>query len=398
MGGPSPGRDWRAPRIQALPRVGSRLSLDEAERAGAGGVPVLKTSGTPHTPPPAHVLEAASRAARDNGTAPSQGLPSLREAIAAKLDRENGVRVDPHREVLVTCGAQQGLFLAIVGSLQAGDEILIPTPTYFIDAPVAVSGATPVFVPLDPARGYALEAERIEGAITARTKALLLVNPSNPGGHVATAEELAALGRLAERHDILLIADESYERIVYDGRRHVSVAALDGLARRVVTIHSCSKTYALAGWRVGYLAGPAPLVGEFRKLLEWIQLGCGYVAQVAALAALTGPQEWTLEIRDMFQANRDRLIQELGRCARVPYVVPQGNPNLFLDVRAVGRPAPDVADFLLERHGIRTTPGEYFHAPGHLRLEFGGEPETIAEVGRRLRKAMAELLDAGELR
>lgn len=384
-------RDWSTPRVAALPRVGSRLSLDHAERARARGVDVLKTSGTPHTPPPAHVLSAASRAAGENGSAPSQGLPSLREAIAAKLQSENGIRVDAATEVLVTSGAQQGLLLTLLGTVQAGDEVIVPTPSYFIDALIALSGATPVFVALDPATGYALDIERIRRAVTSRTKAILVVNPSNPGGHVATAEELGALVELSTGQDLLVIADESYERIVYDGRRHLSVAALPGAAGRVVTIHSCSKTYALAGWRVGYVAAPGSLVAQLRKLLEWVQLGCDYVPQVAALAALTGPQDWTFAIRDTFQRNRDRLVAELGELAGVPYVIPQGNPNLFPDFRATGRSAEEVAMHLLERHGIRTTPGEYFQAPGHVRLEFGGDADTIAEVGRRLAKAAIEL-------
>lgn len=387
-------RDWTASRVASMPRVGSRLSLDCAERAKAHGVDVLKTSGTPHTPPPPHVLEAASRAARDNGTAPSQGLPELREAIAAKLRRDNGIAVDPGTDVLVTSGAQQGLLLAIVGTLEAGDEIVVPTPTYFIDALVTLSGAKPLFVPLEAATGYALDPERLERAISPRAKAILLVNPSNPGGHVATAEELHTLAALARRHNLLLIADESYERIVYDGRTHLSVGGLPDLAGQVVTIHSCSKTYALAGWRVGYIAAPASLVAELRKLFEWVQLGSDYVSQRAALAALAGPQEWTLAIRDAFQRNRDRLIEEAGKLPNVSYVIPEGNPNLFLDFTATERPASEIAAYLLERHGIRTTPGEYFQTPGHVRLEFGGELETIAEAGRRLARAAAELNSA----
>jgi len=384
-------RDWVAPRVAALPRVGSRLSLDHAEAAKRRGVDVLKTSGTPQTPPPPHVLEAASRAARDNGTAPSQGLLELREAIAAKLLRDNGLGADPATDIVVTSGAQQGLLLAMAGTLQAGDEIIVPTPTYFIDGLVALSGATPRFVALDAASGYALDVARLERAVTPRTKAILLVNPSNPGGHVATAAELDALAGLARRRDLLLIADESYERIVYDGRRHLSVAALAEGAGRVVTVHSCSKTYALAGWRVGYVAAPAPLTAAFRKLLEWVQLGCDYVSQRAALAALAGSQEWTLAIRDGFEQNRDRLVEETGKLPNVSYVVPEGNPNLFLDVTATGRPAAEAAAYLLDRHGVRTTPGEYFHTPGHLRLEFGGTLEVVAEAGRRLARAAAEL-------
>lgn len=385
-------RTWPASRVLALPRVGSRLTVDWAESARARGVTVLQTSGTPHTPPPAHVLEAANRAALANGTAPSQGLLELRAAIARKLERENGVAADPETEILVTSGAQQALCLTLLATLQAGDEIVVPTPSYFVDALIALSGAAPSFVPLDPATGYALDVERVAAAVTERTRAILLVNPSNPGGHVARGDELEALGGLIRQRDLLLIADESYERIIYDGRRHLSAGARADLAGRVVTIQSCSKTYALAGWRVGYLAGPAAIVAQGRKLLEWVQLGCDYVSQHAALAALTGPQDWTGDIRDGFQRNRDALIATLGRPAGVPYVVPEGNPNLFPDFRGSGRPAEQVALHLLEHHGIRTTPGEYFVMPGHVRLEFGGELETVAEVGRRLARAAAELV------
>jgi aspartate/methionine/tyrosine aminotransferase len=374
--------------------VGSRLGLDRAAAARARGVDVLALSGTPQTPPPAHVLEAAARAARESGTAHSQGLPALREAIAAKLARDNGIVADPETEVLVTGGAQQGLCLALMAVLDPGDEVVVPTPAYFLDGLLALAAVHAVWVPTSPATGYALDVDRIARVVTPRTRAIVLVNPSNPGGHVATPAELQALGALAARRDLTLVCDESYERIVYDGRRHVSVAALPGVRDRVVTVHSCSKTYALAGWRVGYAAGPADAVAAMRKLLEWVQLGCDAVSQHAALAALAGPQEWTFAIREAFEANRDRLVKEAGPLPGMPYVVPEGNPNLFLDVRRAGRSAAEVAAHLLDRHGIRTTPGEFFQTPGFVRLEFGGALETVAEAGRRLVRAAEGLAPA----
>jgi aspartate/methionine/tyrosine aminotransferase len=251
-------------------------------------------------------------------------------------------------------------------------------------------------VPATPATGYALDVNRIAGAVTPRTRAVVLFNPSNPGGHVATAAELGALGDLAARHDLTIVCDESYERIVFDGRQHLSVGALPAVRDRVVTVHSCSKTYALAGWRVGYTAGPASAVAAMRKLLEWVQLGCDYVSQHAALAAVAGPQDWTYAIRDAFQANRDRLVKEAGPLPAMPYVVPEGNPNVFLDVRGTGRSAAAAASHLLDGHGIRTTPGEFFQTPGFVRLEFGGALETVAEAGRRLVRAAAELVPAAD--
>jgi len=390
--------NWTALYISRLPRVGSRLSLDQAEHARAHGISVLKTSGTPRLPPPAAVLEAASRAVRENGTAPSQGLIELREAISEKLRRDNGILADPATQILVTNGAQHGLFLALVGALGPGDEVLVPTPSYFVDGLIALSAGKAVFAPLEAATGYALDIDRLNGAITPRTKAMMLVNPGNPGGHVATEEELTALAELVITRDLLLIADESYERITYDGRRHHSVGAFERLAGRVVTIHSCSKTYALAGWRVGYVAGPPSFIAQLRKVLEWVELGCDYISQKAAAAALSGPQDWTGAILVSFQRNRDHLVTELGAASGLPFVVPQGNPNLFLDIRGSRRSATGVAEYLLERHGIRTTPGEYFQTPGHVRLEFGGEFDVITEVGRRLRRATEELLaqNAGE--
>jgi aspartate/methionine/tyrosine aminotransferase len=390
-------RDWTAPRVARLPRVGSRLGLDLADAARARGVDVLKTSGTPTSPPPAHVLEAASRAALENGVAPSQGLPELRSAIAAKLARDNGIHADAATEILVTNGAQHALFLTLLGVLEAGDEVVVPTPTYFVDALIDLAGARAIPVPLDPSPGYPIDAGRIRRAISGRTRALLLVNPGNPTGHVATADELSAVADLAIERDLLVIVDESYERIVYDGRSHVSIGADARLAGRVVTIQSCSKTYALAGWRVGYLAGPPGVVAQLRKLLEWNALGCDYVSQHAALAALRGPQGWTETIRDDFRANRDRLVDELLGLEEMPFVVPEGNPNLFPDVGRLGADATAVAAYLLERHGVRVTPGEYFQAPGHVRLEFGGAPEVVVEVGRRLRQAVRELALAGRV-
>lgn len=374
--------------VLGLHRVGSRLSTERSTQAKDRGVDVLHLSGTPTTPPGENVIEAAQKAARENRHSPSRGLMELREAVSQKLRTENNIETNPVDEILVTNGAQQALFIAILGIIDSGDEVIIPTPAYFTDGIVRMAGGVPIFAPMKQEEGFRLDASKIEKKVSSKTKLLILTNPVNPTGYVATRDDLLAIGKIAERNNLMVISDESYEKILFDGKKHVPIVSLEGMYERTVTIHSCSKSYAMAGWRVGYLFGPPPIINEFVKISEWLQLHGNYICQKAVAAAITGPQDWVERIRLDIQENRNILCDGLSEISNISFVRPSATPNIYPNMSRLNIDDEKFSNFLLESFGIRTEPGPAFNYPGHVRIQFCASKETIRELVKRLKRAV----------
>jgi aspartate/methionine/tyrosine aminotransferase len=381
-----------ASRMTALPGPGTTAAAEAARQARAGGRPVLdlRSFGTASGVPPDHVREAVARAAREPRAGSSDGLPELREAIAAKLAKDNGITADPRGEILVTTGAKEGLYLAMGAIVEPGDEVLYHVPNYVFDGAIRLHGGVPVHLPTSPGDGFALHLDDAAPAVTARTKVFVLCNPVNPTGHVPTRQEVDAIGAFVQRHDLWLLVDESYEKYVYDGAQRHSPAAHPDLRARTITVQSFSKGYALFAYRLGYVAAPAPVIAACRRLLEWIDIYLGAVPQHAALAALSGPSGWIDEMLAAWQQARDRLVTEMRRrVPDMPFVTPQGTGFVFPDVAAFGRPSSDVAAMLLDGYGIPCVPGSVFQGEGRVRLGFGG----TAPVQQELFDALARALD-----
>jgi len=286
------GQDWITDGTRRLPRVGSRVTDEVAVRLTLGGRNVLDLQAHPQRPLPPHVLEAVAEAAGENRTVPSRGLYKLRQAIADTLGAELGVAIDPDHEILVTAGAMQALDLSFRATVASDQPVLTPAPCFFLD------GLVPrlITVTTSAASGYAIDWEALDRAVTGSTRVMLIVTPGNPTGYVLDSEDIVALSILAERHDLLVVCDESYDRLVYDGRRHLSPLMSPTLRERGVLIRSFTKSFAMPGWRVGYLVGPAVLIDACLKLLEWSALYGSSVPQAAALSALTGPQSWLEDV------------------------------------------------------------------------------------------------------
>ncbi len=371
-------------------RNGSRAMYDFADSLRRRGKPVIHLTGAPPGPPPAHVLEAAARAVYENGRAPSNGLLEFREAISVKLRRENGVVADAGTEVLVTHGGMQALHAAISVALEPGDEVIFVTPCFYFYGIAELLGAAPVYVPCAEAEGFQVDPDRIAAAVTARTRLLVLNTPVNPTGAVIPAEDLAALLDLARTRNFLIISDESYEKLVFDGRSHVSIGAFEARPEYVLTVHSFTKSYAMQGWRVGYVAAAAPLVAAMRKVLEYTTLSGNYVAQRAATAALTGPQGWVDEISRQVDANRQLVLRAFGEISSVSFVPPAGGPNVYLNVTALAPSCAEVAAWLLEEYGVLTVPGDAFKYPGYLRLSFAGHREDLERALAAVVEAVAQ--------
>jgi aspartate aminotransferase len=336
--------------------------------------------GEPDFATPEHIVEAATAALRDGFThyPPGQGYLDLREAVAAKLARDNGISVDPKREVLITNGAGMGLYVAIMAVIDPGDEVILSDPTYGpYRGDILLAGGVPVLVPqqIDAHGRPRWDRDAVAAAITPRTKAIIINTPTNPTGVVMTEAELAGLAALAVERDLCIIADEVYEKLVFDGARHVSIAALDAeIARRTITVNSFSKTYAMTGWRLGYNVGPAAFV------------------QRAGIAALNGPQANVAEMVAAYDSRRRIVEDQLREMPRIAWISPEGAFYVFLDARAFGEDSTALAERLLEEAHVVLTPGTYYGpaGAGWLRLSFSASPETLIGGLERLHGALEQ--------
>ena len=357
-----------------------------AERLAAQGQPVYRlVQGEPDFATPPHIIDAATRAMHEGFThyPPSEGYLDLREAIAGKLARDNNLVVDPKTELIVTNGAGLGLYLALMAVVDPGDEVIVSDPTYgpYLNDILLAEG-TPVLVPLHPdaAGRPRWEASLLQAAITPRTRAIVINTPANPTGVVLSEAELHGIAELAIRHDLVIIADEVYEKLVYDGAHHISIAALDpAVAARTITVNSFSKTYAMTGWRLGYNAGPAALVATMEKVNSVCGRAAAAFVQRAGIAALTGPQDCVAAMIAAYDARRLLVEAQLREVPDLRWISPQGTFYVFLDCTAFGTDSRLLAERLLADGHVVLTPGTYYGpaGAGWLRLSFAAAPETI---------------------
>jgi aspartate/methionine/tyrosine aminotransferase len=403
--GASPGDievDIAAPAGGLRPTAVNQVLL-EVRRLQSEGRPLVSLMrGQPDTPTPPHVVEAAQRALRDGRTGypDNQGEPALRRAVAEKLARDNGLTYDPEQEILITDGATAGLYTSLGALLAPGDGVLLPDPVY--DAyvgPITLWGGVPVRVPSAIKGGrFVFGRAALEGARTPQTRFLLLNTPWNPTGTVLAADELREIMDFATRYDLRVLSDEIYEALVYDGRRHVSPAALSADARgRTVLINSLSKTYAMTGWRVGYCAAPAETIGRMLLVLQQFSRGPATFVQDAAACALRSEQDGVARMRAEYQGRRDRVVQYLRGLPGVEPLVPEGGLFVMLDVRGLGRPSEEVRRFLLHEAGVIVIHGAAYGPGGEgtLRVSFAGGGEGLERGLDRLREGLARLAAAG---
>ncbi|MGA8425990.1 MAG: pyridoxal phosphate-dependent aminotransferase [Candidatus Dormiibacterota bacterium] len=348
--------------------------------------------GDPDLPTPEHIVSAADTAI-DRGvdavTDPG-GLPELRQAISAKLIRENAVPVHPDDGVVVTTGAQEAMYLAVQALLRPGDEILVPDPRYTsYDVAIEMAGAKMVMVPTSLADGFQLHADAMERLITPRTRCILVISPSNPTAGVLSERSLREVCDLAIRHDLTLISDEIYEKLLYDDARHVSAGSLPGMAERTVTINGFSKTFCMTGWRLGYLAGPSRFMAEARQLKELMSVCAPTVSQWAGLAALSGPMDFLKEYLKIYSRRRKIVLSALDRLG-FKYGRPMGAFYVFVDASSIGVRAFDLARRLLEEAHVLIFPGTGFGEEwsDYLRISWVQPEQEIGEAFDRIERAL----------
>jgi aminotransferase len=351
--------------------------------------------GDPDLPTPAHIVEAA-KTAIDRGVeeiSDPAGLPLLRAAIAEKLFRENAVTVDPVAGVVVTTGGQEALFLLVQTILRPGDEILVPDPRYTsYDVAIQMAGGVMVSVPTYQADGFDLHADEVERHITPRTRALLLVSPGNPTAGTITSANLHAIAQVAQKHDILVISDEIYEKLLYDGAEQLSIGSLPGMADRTITLIGFSKTYAMTGWRIGYVAGPPAIMRKLRRLKALCSSCAPVVSQWAGLAALTGSQEPVEEYRRIYERRRRIMLDSLDRMG-FTYGEPRGAFYIFINTSSTGLDSEDLSLKLLQEAHVLAFPGTGFGPQwvDYMRISYLAPEAVLREALSRLERCLGTM-------
>lgn len=385
-------------RIAAI-APSATLAVDaQAKALKAEGHPIIGFgAGEPDFPTPAHIVEAAAEALQDPSNfrySPGPGLPDLRRAIADTTAERSGWQVDPS-QVVVTNGGKQAVYEAFAAVLDEGDEVLLPAP-YWTTYPEAIrlAGGVPVEVFAGAEHGYKVTPEMLEEKLTARTKAILHCSPSNPTGAVFSPEETRALGAWAAEKGIFVIADEIYQQLTYDGTPFTSIAgACPELGENVIVLNGVAKTYAMTGWRVGWLIGPADVVKAVSTLQSHLTSNVNNIAQRAAVAALTGPQDDVTAMGEAFDRRRWLAVEMLSAIDGVTVPEPQGAFYVYPDVSALlGRDfegstpqtSAELAGLILEKAQVAVVPGEAFGPSGYFRLSYALGDDDLREGLTRL--------------
>ncbi len=359
-------------------------------------------AGEPNFPTPAHVVEAAASACADPANhrySAVAGLPALREAIAAAAVRDSGLTVSPD-EIVVSNGGKHALFNIFLSILDPGDEVLVPAP-YWVSYPeqIRFAGATPVILDTDTASGFRVDVDQLEAAVTDRTKALLFVSPSNPTGMVYDAEQVSAIGRWAAERGIWVVTDEIYQHLVYGNATFTSMpVAVPEIRDRCIVTNGVAKSYAMTGWRVGWTIAPPEVAKGITRLQSHVTSNVSNVAQHAAIAALTGPQDEVEMMRKAFDRRRRVAIDALNDIGSVTCVEPEGAFYVFPDFRDVighevaGRvidSSLELADVLLDKARVALVPGEAFGAPGYARMSYALSDDDLEEGLARIAALLA---------
>jgi aspartate/methionine/tyrosine aminotransferase len=395
---------------QRMSHIGTETAFEVSARARAleaqGRDIIHLQIGEPDFDTPANVREAAKRALDDGAThyAPYPGIPPLREAIAEDAAARKGFPVDPS-QVFVTVGGKGVMLYAILGLVDPGDEVLVPDPGYPIyESLTRFVGGTPVAVPIRQELDFRIDLDELRSLVTPRTRMLVINSPANPTGGVLTRSDLESIAELAIRHDLVVLADEIYGRILYDGEEHVSIASLPGMAERTIVLDGFSKTFAMTGWRLGYAIVPPSLIPMYGQLVINTISCAPTFAQIGAVEAIRGPQEPMAEMVAEFRARRDLVVAGLNEIPGIECLTPRGAFYAFPRVSGTGLSGKELADRLLAESGVCVLAGTAFGGIGtdHVRISYANSRENLTKALGRIRDfvgaAGAETAIAGSAR
>jgi len=345
--------------------------------------------GQPDFDTPEFIRDAAKQALDEGYTRypPAKGFADLRQAIANKLKTENNIIADPDTEIYVAVGAMQVIFNTCLHMLNPGDEVIVVDPGYDYYSQIRLFGGVPVAVPAYESNQFKVDPADIKAAISNKTKLMILNTPSNPTGAIFDEGILHAIAKLAIEHDIWVLADEPYEHILFDDNRHTSIGSFDGMAERTISAFTLSKSYAMTGWRVGYTAAPEAVIDEMEKLMEHMVSGVTAVAQRAALAAITGPQECVNEMVTTYDKRRHLVFEGLNAIDGIQCLKPESTFYAFPNISATGLSSWDFAKYLAKEHKVAVVPGSIFGkaGEGYVRLSFAAGTEQLEKGVARIK-------------
>lgn len=374
-----------------------------AKKLYAEGVDVVTlTAGEPDFPTPFHVKEAAKKAIENNRTTYTQnaGIPELRKAIAEKFQKDNNLFFSPD-QILVSNGAKHSLYNTLKAICNDGDEVIIPAP-YWVSYPqmVALVDAIPVVVPTREENEFKLTPDELSEAITDKTKALLFCTPSNPTGSVYSRKQLEDLAKVVAEHEIYVVADEIYEKVIYDGAEHFSIGSVPAIRDFVITVNGFSKAYSMTGWRIGFLGARQGIVTNAEKVQGQVTSNASSISQYAALAALAGPEDELRSMAAEFRRRRDFIHGEVTSIEGISCIKPKGAFYIFPNVSAYyGRTfkgkkiesGDDIAQFLLDEERVVVVPGSGFGAMDHVRISYACSMSELERAAERLNRGFKKL-------
>ncbi len=385
-------RDFTAARLRDVQESATIAVSDKAKALKAQGKDVLDLSGgDPHFKTPEHIRREAFEAMERGDTRypPSRGVPRLLEAIQRKLAQENGLEY-ARDELVVTPGGKLGIYASLMATVEPGDQVLLLSPAWVSYEPgIRLAGGSPVYVPLEPEE-YRITPEALRSVDAPRAKVLIFNSPNNPTGRVATREELEAVSEFARERDLLVISDELYEKLLYDGHEHTSLATLPGMWERTITVNGFSKAYAMTGWRLGYVAAPREIIAQLFKVHQQSVTSAATFTQLAGARALEGPQDAVDQMLREYDSNRRLVVQALNDMPGVYCPSPEGAFYAFPRIESASD-SVRFAQELLEDALVAVTPGVAFGptGEGHVRISFA----TSADVLERAFERMAKVLN-----
>jgi aminotransferase len=353
--------------------------------------------GEPDFTPPKQALEAGWEAMREGKThyAPTNGIPELRQALALKASREYGLEYDPNSEILVTAGGTEAILLALIGLVNPGEEVLIPNPGFVAYEPcVLLAGGVPVSVPLFEKNNFKPSVDDVTSLITGKSRVIILNFPNNPTGAILSREELVALAKVAIERDLIVICDEVYEKIIYDGAQHYCAAAFPKMRDRTLVVNSFSKTYAMTGLRVGYVYGPRELIAPLWLVHQYAIACVDTIAQYVALAALRGPQDFVSDMAQEFDRRRRLICKRLSEIEGFKCLVPKGAFYVFPNINAFGKSSEEFSELLLEEARVVTVPGSSFgsYGEGYIRISYATAYGQLEEALGRIERAAKKFI------
>lgn len=383
-----------ASRIAML--EGKGIAVEWARELAEGKKDLIRLeTADPNFDTPPHIIEAARRALDRGHThyTDFQGLPELREAIAEKLEAEAGVSYNPDTEILVTSGTAESIYIAIQGTINPGDEVILTDPTYLIFEPcVMLAGGMVIRVPLVEGAGWTLDVEELRAKAGPRTRAIIINSPNNPTGTVFGRAELEQVAEVALENDLMVLFDMLFDKIVFDGEKMENVVSIPDMKARTILLGGFSKVYSTCGFRVGWLAASAELVSRLTNTLHlYVSICASSVAQEAAIAALRGPQDWLKEWVCSYQRRRDLLVAGLNSVDGIRCQLPGGGYFVFPDISGIEKDAYKFAQRLIDEAGVVVTPGSDYglHGEGHVRMVFGSTSEDeVREAVERMRSCL----------